>query len=520
MTIRSIFGTVIIASLPLMAQAEPMVPQFIAETGGITASYTGDYFYMVGGGPAVFDCSGDQKPDIFIPGGAGPGVLYRNLSTVGGPLAFEVVDSGTELSAVTGAYPLDIDSDGLIDLVLMRLGETQLMRGLGDCRFTPANDQWAFAPRTDWTTAFAATWEVGADWPTLALGAYFDPQAEAYPWGTCTDNLLYRGAAGQFTAPLPLTPSYCTLSMLFTDWNLSGTPSLRVSNDRQYYKGGQEQLWHLDPGQPPRLWTEAEGWKRLRIWGMGIASADITLDGYPDYYLTSMADNKFQVLKDTGTGLPDYADIALKRGITAHRPYIGDDLRPSTGWHAEFGDVNNDGLADLYVVKGNVAEMPDFAAADPNNLLLQGADGVFVESGDRAGVASTQSGRGGALVDLNLDGALDMIAVTRWTGAEVWRQTAPLGNWVQIALHHDGTNRNAIGAVLEIRRGDKVERREITSGGGHAGGHLGWLHIGLGASDAVDLRVIWPGGAAGDWLTLAAEGFYDVTPNGAKPVKP
>ena len=41
-----------------------------------------------------------------------------------------------------------------------------------------------------------------------------------------------------------------------------------------------------------------------------------------------------------------------------------------------------DGLVDLFIAKGNVAKMPDFAAKDPNNLLLQGADGKFTESGE------------------------------------------------------------------------------------------------------------------------------------------
>ncbi|MEZ5796676.1 MAG: CRTAC1 family protein [Paracoccaceae bacterium] len=504
-----------IALWPGLALAEPPMPVFVAETGGLEASYQGDYLYMVGGGPAVFDCSGDRLPEIYVPGGEAPASLWLNGAAPGGPLAFTRIESGAELAQVTGAYPLDIDSDGATDLVVLRQGETQLLRGLGDCRFAPANDLWGFAPRNDWTTAFAAEWEPGADWPTLAFGAYIDPAKEEFPWGSCTENLLYRGAAGRFDQPLPLTPSYCALSMLFTDWNQSGRASLRVSNDREYYKGGQEQLWHLEPGQPPRLWTEEEGWKRLKIWGMGIAAADITLDGYPDYFLTSMADNKLQVLKDPASAQPVYADIALKRGVTAHRPYMGDDLRPSTAWHAQFGDVNNDALLDLFVVKGNVAKMPDFAEADPNNLLLQGDDGIFVEAGERSGVGSGQVGRGGAMVDLNLDGALDLLVVNRWTPVEIWRQQPGSGNWLQLALHQPGANRDAIGAVLEIRRGAQVERREVTSGGGHAGGQLGWLHVGLGAAQEAELRVIWPDGVAGDWLTLAAGAFYDLTPQGA-----
>jgi hypothetical protein len=185
---------------------------------------------------------------------------------------------------VLGAYPLDIDSDGMMDLVVLRQGENKLMRGLGDCRFEAANETWGFDGGDAWSTAFAAIWEKGQSWPTLATGNYIDRKEDAFPWGSCTDNWLHRPEPGpegtRFGAPVPLTPSFCALSMLFTDWNRSGHPSLRVSNDREYYKGGQEQLWHLEPGQPPKLYTEKDdGWKRLRIWGMGIASADVNLDG-------------------------------------------------------------------------------------------------------------------------------------------------------------------------------------------------------------------------------------------------
>ena len=76
--------------------------------------------------------------------------------------------------------------------------------------------------------------------------------------------------------------------------------------------------------------------------------------------------------------------------------------------------MNNDGLVDLFIAKGNVAKMPDFAMKDPNNLLLQGPDGKFRESGEAAGVASLAISRGGALADFNMDGLLDVVVVNRW----------------------------------------------------------------------------------------------------------
>jgi hypothetical protein len=305
--------------------------------------------------------------------------------------------------------------------------------------------------------------------------------------------------------------------MLFSDWNRSGRPALRVSNDREYYQGkGQEQLWQLSPGQPPRLYTEAEGWKRLQIWGMGIASYDLTGSGYPVYYLTSMGDNKLQMLESPER--PSYVDIAFRRNATAHRPYTGGDVHMSTAWHAQFEDVNNDGLMDLFVSKGNVGFMREAAARDPNNLMLGRPDGTFVEVGDKAGVASFLRGRGAQVVDLNADGRLDIVVVNRLDRAQVWRNLGgasgqPLGNWLQVKLQQPGPNPDAVGAWLEVELPGRVLRRELTVGGGHLSGSLGFVHFGLGQAEQVRLRVRWPDGQQGDWLEAPSNRFVVLTRN-------
>ena len=500
------------------ADDAPHAPSFVNEaaSAGVDSVYAGDWQYMVGGGAAAFDCNGDAYPDLFLAGGEAPAKFYRNASKRGGALKFEPEKSGLELDAATGAYPLDIDSDGNMDLVVLRVGENVAMRGLGGCKFERANEAWGFDGGDAWWTSLAATWEKGADWPTIAIGSYIDRKEEISPWGSCTDNWLLRPATGgkKFAAPLPLKPSYCPLSMLFTDWNRSGTPSLRVSNDREYYEGGQEQLWKVEPGKAPALYTVADGWRFVRIWGMGIASYDLNFDGYPEYFLTSMADNRLQGLASVPTDgtmpKPSYGESALAKGITAHRPYAGGDLRPSTAWHTEFQDVNNDGLVDLFVAKGNVAEMPDFAANDPNNLLLQKGDGKFVEAGDKAGIATSGVSRGGALADFNLDGLIDIAVVNRWTTAELWRNTSSnAGNWIEVKLEQEGVNRDGVGAWIELRcEGLPTMRREATVGGGHAGGQAGWWHFGLGEVAKADVRIIWPDGTEGDWQPVEAGNFY------------
>ncbi len=504
----------------------PITPIFQEEQAaesGVDAVYNGDWEFMVGGGVSTFDCDDDGFPDMLLPGGSGKSVFYHNESKKGGPIVFKAMTSGLEVDNLLGSYAIDIDGDGIKDIILLRLGENIIMRGKGKCQFERANETWNFDGGKAWSAAMAATWEHGNTWPTIAIGNYIDPEADMEPWGSCTDNWLHRPEAAtpqrKFANPLPLKPSYCALSMLFTDWNRSGTPSLRVSNDREYYKGGREQMWHVDPGKVPALYTEEEGWKYLRIWGMGIASYDLDFDGYPEYFLTSMADNKLQTLvtlpKD-GKGPAAYKDIAFAKGVTAHRPYTGGDWHPSTAWHTDFQDVNNDGLVDLFIAKGNVAEMPDFAKLDPNDMLVQTTKGNFIEMGLEAGVASMNVSRGAALTDFNLDGLVDLVVTNRWKPAQVWRNVTPdAGHFIEIGLKGDGGNRDGIGSWIEVKHDGHVLRREITIGGGHAGGSLGWHHFGVGKDTDVEFRVIWPDGAADEWQKVASDAFYWVSPKKA-----
>ena len=137
----------------------------------------------------------------------------------------------------------------------------------------------------------------------------------------------------------------------------------------------------------PRLYTSDDGWTPMQIWGMGIASQDVTGDGLPEVFLTSQGDNKLQTLDDGAAG-PSYVDIAIRRGVTAHRPFTEEAVLPSTAWHPEFQDVNNDGFVDLYISKGNVDAMVEYAIDDPGNLLLGQPDGTFVEGAIDAGIVN------------------------------------------------------------------------------------------------------------------------------------
>jgi len=492
-------------------------PRFVDDTSGssVDHSYEGAYEHFVGGGVAAFDCDDDRLADLYFAGGTEPAGLYRNQSEVGGALGFEQLASPvTDLTAVTGAYPLDVDSDGLMDLAILRRGANVMLRGLGDCRFEDATGQLRLDGGDDWTTAFSATWEGTNALPTLAFGNYRTLDGDA-----CDDSQLVRptSAGDGYDAPVALTPGYCSLSMLFSDWDRSGRRDLRVSNDRNYYRDGREQLWNIAQGEPPREYTEADGWRPLQIWGMGIASRDLTGDGYPEVFLTSQGDNKLQTL-ESGPAQPTYKDMALKAGVSAQRPFTGGDVLPSTAWHPEFEDVNNDGLVDLFVSKGNVEAQPDHATRDPSNLLIGQDDGTFVEGAETAGIVGYGRARGASVVDLNLDGMLDLVVVHREANVSLWRnvgsgdagQPTPMGHWIAIELEQPAPNVDAIGAWVEVEVGDRIVVREVTVGGGHAGGKSGWIHAGLGDADEAEVRIQWPDGETGPWMTVGADQFMKI----------
>ena len=402
------------------------------------------------------------------------------------------------------------------------MGPNYLLKGGPGCTFEIGNEIFGFDGGDAWTTGFAALWEGDAKYPTLVFGNYIDQDAEGAPWGTCEDNRVVRAMpdAPVFSEEYKLSPGYCSLSVLATDWNNSGQIDIRLSNDRQYYRGGREQLWSLNDGGTPFQYTVDDGWRELVIWGMGIAQADLDGDGRPEYALTSMGDTMLQSLDPKGgPDRPYFRDIAFEKGTTAHRPYQGDNSRPSTGWHAQFADFNNDTVLDLFIAKGNVERMPEAAAIDPDNLLLGMANGRFSEHGGEAGLALARRGRGAVVEDFNADGLLDILVVNREEPVSLFRNLGTKtdngyvrpGNFLAIKLHNGPDNPDAIGATVEIETTFGTQTRMVSIGGGHASGQLGLVHFGLGTAKTARVRVKWPNGGWSRFYLVPADSIVTIS---------
>ena len=85
------------------------------------------------------------------------------------------------------------------------------------------------------------------------------------------------------------------------------------------------------------------------------------------------------------------------------------------------------------------------------------------------------------------------------------------GRWLKLAVRQPRINRAAVGAWIEVKSDTKTWVREITVGGGHAGGRAGFEHFGLGDSATVRYRIIWPDGIASDWRKMRTNRHVIVT---------
>ena len=150
MLFRSLFTSCIGGS----GGSSPSTPRFIDETlsAGVQHVYDGEFPFFVGGGVAVFDCNGDDLPELFFAGGENDSALYLNTSVRGGELRFRRSDAAiVKRRHVTGAYPINIDGDEMTDLVVLGRGGNTILRGLGDCKFEDATTSLGLDVANDWT---------------------------------------------------------------------------------------------------------------------------------------------------------------------------------------------------------------------------------------------------------------------------------------------------------------------------------------------------------------------------------
>ncbi|MBK7977827.1 MAG: CRTAC1 family protein [Deltaproteobacteria bacterium] len=503
--------------------------------------------WSVGGGVAIADVDRDGDPDVLITSLGGSNRLFLNRGD-------GTFDDGSERWAVAsseartiGAAFADHDADGDPDLFLVGSGRDRVLRNDGD-HFTDVSAasglddpgrsssiSFADYDRDGDLDAYVTDWWSVPTSPIPRLPPWMrlpwpDGGSGGSPTSDRTDvvqpgHLFRNEGDGTFRDASELLPVERRAASSFlgtwSDFDADGDPDLYVVNDF-----GAEvtpnQLFRNDGPDAQGGWkftpvTDECGCSLVGA-GMGLALGDVDRDGRQDMYVTNMlwppthTDGE-HLYRNLG-GLV-FEDVTAE---TASRP-ASEAASRVVSWGPEFLDIDNDGWLDLYVPFGHMPpdDTPD--VEDQPNALLMNEGGTFriVEG---AGVEDRRWSRGVGVVDLDLDGCLDLVVANLGQRAGVYRNRCASGNhWLGLRLRSPGPNRAAVGAVARVTADGVTQRGEVVAGGTSVHSSR-WkvLHFGLGASSAIErVDVDWPSGRKESFAGLLVDHYLTLAEGTGEP---
>ncbi|HKW62938.1 MAG TPA: CRTAC1 family protein [Candidatus Acidoferrum sp.] len=430
---------------------------------------------MYGMGVAVGDYNNDGFPDIFITC-VGQSRLFRNT----GKGTFVDVTRSSGLfgrqGLSTSALWFDYDRDGFLDLFVCNY-----------VRWSPEHDVFCSLDGTH--------------------KSYCTP--EAYRGDTCW--LFHNRGNGTFedvTATSGVFDSSSkSLGVAMLDYDLDGWPDLLVANDTQPNKlyrnlhNGKFRDVAVEAG----LAFSTEGKARA---GMGVDIGDFDNSGSPGIAITNFDNEMIGLYRAAKPGV--YDDIATPAGIGAAS-------RSTLGFGCMFLDVDLDGALDLAVANGHIDETVrnirgNVGYAQPPQLFLNEGHGKFrdvaQEVGD--GFDKPRVGRGLAYADFDRDGHLDILLTTNNGPAVLFRNEQLAGNHsIRFELQGTQSNRDAIGANVQIFAGDLHQSRMVRGGSSYLSQSELPLTFGLAKRDKVDRIVVqWPSGRTEEYKNLQASKAY------------
>jgi enediyne biosynthesis protein E4 len=225
--------------------------------------------------------------------------------------------------------------------------------------------------------------------------------------------------------------------------------------------------------------------------GAAVAAADYDNSGYASLYvIDSGPHQKNHLFHNCGDGT--FEDVTDQAGV-------GCQNEEGACMHAIWGDIDNDGLLDLYVVKWGA----------PNQLFHNDGNGHFTDISKKAGVDYWGYGNAATFLDYDRDGHLDLLLGNYFpetvedpkTGKRVRND---LWNPVSTKVMQETFThaRNGGHNVLYRNRGDGTFE-DVTEKVGLAGG--GWS-LAVGANGQRDVPVQKPGLAGGGWTLAVGAG--------------
>jgi len=481
----------------------------------------------MGSGVALFDCDNDGRLDLFLVNGAPytdptpkgfipqkTGPEYWNRMYHQKPDGtFEDITERAGLQGMgygMGAAVADYDNDGYEDLFVTGYGSNRLYHNNGNCTFTDVTEK-AGVPGGGWSSSAAwidldndglldlvvdryVTW----DWEDVWCGEHregFRGYCHPDVFQPITMLVYHNDGNGHFTEvahKLGLDKPAKALGIAFADYDRDGRIDIFVANDSMpeflfhQKKDGSFEEVGLETGAA----VNAEG---QTYAGMGVDFADYDNDGWPDIIVDDLANQRYATYQNNRDGTFNYA---------SGESGIGAMTLLHSGWSLRFLDYDNDGWKDLLVAQGHDLDTierinPQFHYREPM-LLARNTSHKFVDVSSVSGDIFQQAwvGRGMAIGDIDNDGRIDAVVTTNGGPAYVLlNKTENSGHWITLRLIGHKSNRDGIGAVVEIKTSRGRQWATVTTSSGYLSASDPRIHFGLGESPtAACVEIRWPSG--------------------------
>ncbi|KAA3610995.1 MAG: T9SS C-terminal target domain-containing protein [Calditrichaeota bacterium] len=362
-----------------------------------------------------------------------------------------------------GISAADFNNDGFVDFYLNVAGQSKVFRNEGNNKF---KDITGWNGIDDRGQAQAAVWaDLNNDGRLDLLSLNFGHQL----------RFFLQGSDGNFTnKTTDFNFGFKKFAVGAVAFDVEGDGDLDVFVSRGTDDDtGTEypNLLYINNGSN-RFFDKASerGVAMQAMHGQGVTVGDYDNDGDFDFFVSN-ARGRNALFRNSGSGY--FSDVAGSTGLT--------DNDRSTG--CNFADFNNDGWLDLIVFNFG-----------PDRVYKNNGDGTFSKLGD-VGVDGWNNGYGSCVTDFDHDGDVDVFLSNAGQKSALFDNAAETSNWLVIKPTGEESNRDAIGAEIDLYSNGMRQRRVMLAGEGFVSGNIVPFHFGLAEVDYADSLIIrWPAG--------------------------